>query len=100
MFSQKPRPRIEAERIAVADRHVVETRTATQRDGEILLGEGNAASTRIYAKSPPAIPAFLCLLSFYGSLLDSVEPRHDNDILSLSSPIFQLFPWQHELAAW
>lgn len=76
---------------ASADRRAVEIRAAAQRDGEILMGEGDAASTRIYANAHRRSPEFYAFYRSMEAYRIALNPDTTTMILSLSSPFFSHF---------
>lgn len=76
---------------ASADRRAVEIKAAAQRDGEILKGEGDAESTRIYANAHKRSPEFYAFYRSMEAYRSALKPDTTTMILSLSSPFFSHF---------
>ena len=76
-------------RRAVADRQVVEIVSASQRDSEIIRGEGDAERTRIFGEAFGRDPSFF---EFYRSMRAYVASLADQGttmVLSPDSPFFK-----------
>jgi membrane protease subunit HflC len=106
---QKAYDRMKAERLAVAerikargresalriraatDRSVVEILSKARRQAQILRGEGDAESTRIYANAHSRAPEFYAFYRSMKAYEQALNPETTTMILSLDSEFFRHF---------
>lgn len=88
----RARGREAAQRVrARADRSVVEILSEARRQAEILRGEGEAESTRIYANAHSRAPEFYAFYRSMEAYEQALQPENTTMILSLDSEFFRHF---------